>query len=75
MLKFYTTSHCHLCEAALAIVLKQCDAGKLQLIEIADDEKLIKTYGLRIPVLQRTETLAELNWPFDAHMLRTFLNL
>jgi hypothetical protein len=74
MLKLYTTSHCHLCETALALVLQQCDADKLELVEIAQDTLLINSYGLRIPVLQRLDTLAELNWPFTEYELHSFLS-
>ena len=74
MLKLYTTSHCHLCELALELVLQQCDATQIALIEIANDENFLNTYGTRIPVLQRLDTLAELNWPFNEHDLRDFLS-
>ena len=33
----------------------------------------VEQYGLRIPVLRRNDTGAELNWPFDAEQVVTFL--
>jgi hypothetical protein len=42
-------------------------------IDIADDDSLFQRYGLTIPVLRRTDSEAELNWPFDAPMLEVFL--
>ena len=74
LLKLYTTSHCHLCELALELVLQQCAATQIALIEIENDENLLETYATRIPVLQRFDTLAELNWPFSEHDLRDFLS-
>jgi hypothetical protein len=38
---------------------------ELKIIDIADDEVLFAKYGLLIPVLQRQDTKAELNWPFS----------
>jgi hypothetical protein len=73
MLILFTTSHCHLCELAYDLVSQQCDGSELQCIEIIHDEKLLKAYELRIPVLQRTDTLAELSWPFGADDIRRFL--
>ncbi len=32
--------------------------------EISDDDGLIEKYGIRIPVIARVGTQAELNWPF-----------
>jgi len=32
--------------------------------EISDDDGLIEKYGIRIPVIARVDTQAELNWPF-----------
>jgi len=40
---------------------------KVTLVEIADDDDLLTLYGTRIPVLQRVDTQAELNWPFTSH--------
>ena len=74
MLKLYTTSHCHLCETALKLVLQQGSAAQLTLVEIADNQSLMDAYGTRIPVLQRSDTQAELNWPFDEKALKHFLS-
>jgi len=73
MLKLYTTSHCHLCDEALSLVMQLCNADEVSLIEISDDQDLIDTYGTRIPVLQRLDTLAEIGWPFNSQDLMKFL--
>jgi hypothetical protein len=43
------------------------------LIDIAESEAMNEAYGLRIPVLRRTDTGAELDWPFDTGQVVTFL--
>ncbi len=67
-LALYTTSHCHLCEQALALLIsiKQEYPIEWLAIEISEDDKLIEKYGIRIPVLQRVDNQTELNWPFSA---------
>lgn len=64
-LYLYSTSHCHLCETAHALMMQLGIVNKLKIVEIADDERLLARYGLKIPVLQRQDTLAELCWPFS----------
>jgi Glutaredoxin-like domain (DUF836) len=64
-LYLYSTSHCHLCEVAHALILQALKIPNLKTIEITDDEQLLARYGLKIPVLKRQDTLAELNWPFS----------
>jgi hypothetical protein len=74
-LRLYTTLGCHLCEQALAIVEPLLAGGvfRLQTVEIADSEVLIRAYGVRIPVFARADTGEELAWPFDAKQARVFL--
>ena len=65
-LVLYTTSHCHLCEQAeaLLITLKgQYEINWLP-IEISTDDKLTEKYGISIPVIKRVDNQTELNWPF-----------
>lgn len=73
-LYLYSTSHCHLCELAYALILQAADPSSVKLIEIADDKALLAEYGLRIPVLKRVDTNAELNWPFNLVDITVFLN-
>jgi hypothetical protein len=70
----YSTSHCHLCELALSLVMKLPEDIEVALIDIADNETLLVEYGLRIPVLQRKDTLVELDWPFSEIEVHEFLN-
>lgn len=69
--KLYGTRSCHLCEAA-AEILRQAGAAAVH-IDIAGDDRLLDKYGLRIPVLQRCDNAAELDWPFDAAAAARFL--
>ncbi|HAS52049.1 MAG TPA: hypothetical protein DCS21_10050 [Gammaproteobacteria bacterium] len=62
-LRLYTTSGCHLCEQAEALL--QGAGIPVETVEIVDDEALLEQYGVRIPVLQQRETGEELDWPFD----------
>ncbi len=70
-IRLYSTGFCHPCEEAEAIIRK---AGIITAhIDIADDGDLLERYGTRIPVLQRVDTDAELDWPFDAVSVSRFL--
>jgi len=71
-LALYATSGCHLCEQAATLLRAAVDAP-FRLVEIADDDDLLERYGVRIPVLQRLDTGAELGWPFDAAAIERLL--
>ncbi|CAH0149819.1 MULTISPECIES: glutaredoxin family protein [Pseudomonas] len=72
--QLFGTLGCHLCEIAEAEVMPLVEHGLLvELVDIADPEDLTDVYGLRIPVLRRTDTGAELDWPFDTAQVVTFL--
>jgi hypothetical protein len=63
-----------LCEVAEAELMPLVEHGLLvELIDIAESEAMNEAYGLRIPVLRRTDTGAELDWPFDTGQVVTFL--
>ena len=47
--------------------------NKLKIVEITDDEQLLARYGLKIPVIQRQDTLAELSWPFSEAEIIKFI--
>jgi Glutaredoxin-like domain (DUF836) len=72
-LNLYSTSYCHLCELAHSLLMNFSDDIVLKVIDIAEDEALLDAYSLRIPVLQRQDTQAELNWPFSAVDIDKFL--
>ncbi|MFV1921837.1 MAG: glutaredoxin family protein [Methylotenera sp.] len=72
-LKLFTTSFCHLCEIAESILLSLEQTQHFIHVDISDNDLLIDAYGHRIPVLQRSDTLAELNWPFSTDDIINFL--
>ena len=78
-IKLYTTLGCHLCEQAQAmfnyLAHEDQSIGKnyqLELVEIADDDRLVETYGIRIPVLNKNGQ--ELAWPFELEELKLWLS-
>jgi len=72
--QLFGTLGCHLCEVAEAMLMPLVDHGLLvELVDIADSEALFDAYGLRIPVLRRVDTGAELEWPFEVEQVVTFL--
>jgi hypothetical protein len=77
-LELYSTSACHLCDVAEALLTVVVPRARLPwecyAVDIADDDQLLETYGTRIPVLRRCDTGAELGWPFDAAQLLAFLD-
>ncbi|TFY95279.1 glutaredoxin family protein [Pseudomonas nabeulensis] len=72
--QLFTTLGCHLCELAEEEIMPLVEHGLLvELVDIADSEALFEAYGLRIPVLRRVDTGAELGWPFDTEQAVSFL--
>ena len=67
-LTLYSTSHCHLCEEAEAILASIANDYDISwhTIEIADVNQLLEAYGTTIPVLQISDTNVEIKWPFGA---------
>ena len=72
--QLFTTLGCHLCELAGEEIMPLVEHGLLvERVDIADSEALFEVYGLRIPVLRRVDTGAELGWPFDTEQVVSFL--
>jgi hypothetical protein len=66
-LHLYSTSHCHLCEQAEALLVELALSHDLSwtVIEITDDANLLARYELSIPVLARLDKSHEIAWPFN----------
>lgn len=62
----YTTTGCHLCELAEALLLQaqQQITFTIVSIEISDDDELVADYGTTIPVIEFQDG-SQLNWPFE----------
>ncbi|MBD9458599.1 glutaredoxin family protein [Pseudomonas sp. PDM05] len=72
--QLFGTLGCHLCENAESEIMPLVEHGLMvELVDIADSEALFESYGLRIPVLRRVDTGAELDWPFDSGQVVAFL--
>ncbi|WP_395608450.1 glutaredoxin family protein [Pseudomonas sp. B22129] len=72
--QLFGTLGCHLCEVAEAVLMPLVEHGLLvELVDITDPDDLTEAYGLRIPVLRRVDTGAELDWPFDTEQVVSFL--
>lgn len=68
----YFTSGCHLCEEARRVIYATLGYVVAE-VDIADDERLLECYGIRIPVLRRTDTGAEIGWPFGPQEVLTLV--
>ena len=72
-LRLYSRPECHLCDCAREL-LQETVPGKLfETLNIEDDLVLLERYNIRIPVLQRLDSGAELDWPFDDDDIEAFL--
>jgi hypothetical protein len=76
-LVLYSTSHCHLCDQAEALLIKLALKYKLnwKIIEITDNPILYEQYEIKIPVLKRLDTNTEIYWPFNEDDIKLFNNL
>lgn len=70
----FHTQGCHLCELAEALLAPWESRGiRVVQVDIAGDDALEDSYGIRIPVVRRDDDARELGWPFDATSLHEFL--
>ena len=73
-LTLYSGPHCELCDQALDLLAPRIPPGfRLLRVDISTSRDLKKRYGLRIPVLQRQDSGAELDWPFSSADVDSFL--
>lgn len=68
----YQRDYCALCDQALA-VLAAARSPDFESVWVDDDAALEPRYGTRVPVLRDDESGRELDWPFDAAAVRTFV--
>ena len=71
-LTLYQRDTCHLCDLALA-VLAEARVPEFESVFNDEDGALEARYGQRVPVLRDPARDIQLDWPFDARMLRDFL--
>lgn len=75
-LTLFSGAECCLCDDAKQLLRGLPNYGELQIavVDVKSDHQLYHLYGARIPVLKRTDSGAELGWPFDVHSLAQFLS-
>lgn len=73
-LRLYSRPECHLCEAAESLLESAGPGFEVEVINIEEKLEHLRRYGIRIPVVQRVDTGAELGWPFDRQALQALLN-
>lgn len=77
MFILYFTSGCHLCDLAEQQIAQfnasHANALAYQKVEISEDDRLVKLYGTRIPVIQHPEDEHTVDWPFDQTDLENLL--
>ena len=72
--QLFSTPGCHLCEIAESHLLPLIEHGLMvELVDISESARLVDAYGLRIPVLRRVDSGAELDWPFSTEQVVAFL--
>jgi uncharacterized protein YidB (DUF937 family) len=72
----YGTEGCHLCDVAAAEIRQALCAfpdQQIGYVDIVDSDELIKNYAERIPVLVNELTGNELEWPFTAEDVKSWL--
>lgn len=80
-IEFFTGPHCELCNHALALIseLKELEPRahtmSLDMLNIRDNPEHYHLYAVRIPLLRRVDSGAELGWPFELEALKKFLSL
>lgn len=74
--QLFGTLGCHLCEQAEEVLMPFVGLGlQVELVDIAEREEWVAAYGLRIPLLRRVDSAAELGWPFAPADIAQFLGL
>jgi thiol-disulfide isomerase/thioredoxin len=74
-LTLYGTEGCHLCDHASELIIRAAQTYSniaVQYIDIIEDDELMATYGLSIPVLKLSDTIS-LCWPFTVEEIKTFI--
>jgi len=71
----YTTEACHLCEQAKTLIYSIIEGTPLTLVEvdIAEDDVLLKQYGVHIPVLENPDNQQCCYWPFDGAQVKSLI--
>jgi len=66
----YSSDGCHLCEEALLLCEGIITQENITVIDIVEDERLVKLYGTSIPVLEHIDSEQKLFWPFTQENIK-----
>lgn len=70
----YTGPNCSLCDDALSIVTSLNNhLIEVEKVNIRESAELYHLYAVRIPIIKRDTSEAELAWPFDKQQLQAFI--
>lgn len=72
-LELFSRARCHLCDDALALLNALEPSVAVTVTKIDSSPVLLRRYGEKIPVVRRTDTDAELNWPFTLEELTAWI--
>lgn len=74
-IRFYTTSGCHLCDEARALLepVARRRGLAVECIDIMDDPAAEAAYATAIPVIECPPRSEPLRWPFDTAALYRYL--
>ena len=73
--RFYTTSGCHLCDEAWALLepVARRRGVAIECVDIMDDSVAESAYAASIPVVECDARAEPLRWPFDVAALYRYL--
>ena len=72
-LTLYVKPGCHLCDEAREALLVAGLQTQVKEQDITQDPALLRDFGTRIPVLTRSDTGKELDWPFGRRDIEGFV--
>ena len=72
-LVLYVKPGCHLCDEAREVIKEASPSVAVAEQDITREPDLMSRFGVRIPVLARTDTGATLDWPFGPQDVLDFL--
>lgn len=77
LLIMYSTLGCHLCDLAEDVIVKSgvLDRSDVEVMDIAENDALIDSYGVRIPVVRDSKSGAEIGWPFSGEEFITWFSV
>lgn len=70
--QLYSTDGCHLCDMAYEMVMILGRTDDVSVVDIVEDDALVESYGMTIPVIRHMNSGQEIGWPFEVEQLSEF---